>query len=417
MRIAIIGCGTAGPVAALVCAKDGHEVTVFEKVPDPQPVGAGILLQPTGLAVLDYLGLREKVVDHAAVVNRLSGVTVGKRIVMDFAYHNLKQGLCGFGVHRGLLYSALFHALEANKIPICFGTTIKRWSRSRNLLRLHDDQGNQHGPFDLVVIANGARSELRNQLGVKQQVSRYPWAALWTVVKDSENAFGGALRQTYSGTRKMVGTLPTGRVLVDNVTASTVSLFWSLRADHYPVWQDAGLNSWKSTVRNMNPGLEPLLDQINDHHQLTFAEYYNVNLKKYHQDGVVAIGDAAHAMSPQLGQGANLGLVDGWEFAAALRSAQKQVNQETPAIIRYALQLYTEKRRNQLRFYRHASRALTPLFQGDQNWVAWPRDRMFHHISRLPFVHQQSLLSLAGVKDGLFTAFSLDPKQMLSPPP
>ena len=57
LRIAIVGSGTAGPAAAIFLARAGHEVILFEKAPQKLPVGAGFLLQPTGLSVLAQLGL------------------------------------------------------------------------------------------------------------------------------------------------------------------------------------------------------------------------------------------------------------------------------------------------------------------------------------------------------------------------
>jgi 2-polyprenyl-6-methoxyphenol hydroxylase-like FAD-dependent oxidoreductase len=59
--IGVIGCGTAGAAAALFLARAGHDVRVFERVADPKPVGAGIIVQPSGQAVLARLGLLERV--------------------------------------------------------------------------------------------------------------------------------------------------------------------------------------------------------------------------------------------------------------------------------------------------------------------------------------------------------------------
>ena len=48
-KIAIVGSGAAGMAAALFLERAGHDVTLFEKVADPRPVGAGVLLQPSGM--------------------------------------------------------------------------------------------------------------------------------------------------------------------------------------------------------------------------------------------------------------------------------------------------------------------------------------------------------------------------------
>ena len=61
-RIAIVGCGVAGQAAALFLSRAGHKVTILERFERPAPVGAGLLLQPSGLAVLKRLGLHEQAV-------------------------------------------------------------------------------------------------------------------------------------------------------------------------------------------------------------------------------------------------------------------------------------------------------------------------------------------------------------------
>jgi len=49
LDIAVVGCGVAGQAAAILLADAGHKVTIFERFAEPHPVGAGLLLQPTGL--------------------------------------------------------------------------------------------------------------------------------------------------------------------------------------------------------------------------------------------------------------------------------------------------------------------------------------------------------------------------------
>ena len=73
MRIAIVGYGTAGQTLAVALSRDGHRVEAFERVPQPAPVGAGFLLQPTGLSGLWTLGLLDAALAHGAVVRRLYG--------------------------------------------------------------------------------------------------------------------------------------------------------------------------------------------------------------------------------------------------------------------------------------------------------------------------------------------------------
>ena len=62
MAVGVVGCGVAGQAASILLADAGHEVTIFERFAEPRPIGAGLLLQPTGLAVLRALGLADEAV-------------------------------------------------------------------------------------------------------------------------------------------------------------------------------------------------------------------------------------------------------------------------------------------------------------------------------------------------------------------
>ncbi len=76
VRIAIAGCGIGGLATALLCQRAGHDVTLYERFAVPRPVGSGLILQPTGLAVLRALGLDGQIVDRAARLERLFGAAL-----------------------------------------------------------------------------------------------------------------------------------------------------------------------------------------------------------------------------------------------------------------------------------------------------------------------------------------------------
>jgi len=104
LRVGIVGCGTAGPAAAAMLARLGHTVTVFDKARVLDPVGAGLLLQPSGLAVLAGMGLAEDVVLAGSVVRRMLATTPpapAGRVVLDLSYADLRPDLYGIGIRRG----------------------------------------------------------------------------------------------------------------------------------------------------------------------------------------------------------------------------------------------------------------------------------------------------------------------------
>ena len=100
LRIAVVGCGSAGPAAAVLLKRAGHEVILFERAPECRAVGAGFLLQPSGMAVLEELGIREAVLERAGKVERLHVVDRREKTVLDLRYAELGEGMFGAGLHR-----------------------------------------------------------------------------------------------------------------------------------------------------------------------------------------------------------------------------------------------------------------------------------------------------------------------------
>lgn len=103
LDVGIAGCGPCGLAAALLLHRAGHRVTLFERFERPQPIGSGLMLQPTGMAVLAELGLLEAAIGIGARVDRLFG-KAGDRVVLDVAYSALRgREAFGIGIHRASL--------------------------------------------------------------------------------------------------------------------------------------------------------------------------------------------------------------------------------------------------------------------------------------------------------------------------
>jgi 2-polyprenyl-6-methoxyphenol hydroxylase-like FAD-dependent oxidoreductase len=392
LRVAIVGCGTAGSATALLLSQAGHEVTVFERVPKPGPVGAGIMMQPSGLLVLERLGLARRVLARGSRVSRLVCETSQGRSVLDLHYEALGEGLYGVGLHRGVLFETLHKALLASAARLLCGVAIAQLKSTSERVCLVDEGGGLHQGFDLAVVCDGARSRVRDAMPeLAREVRPYPWGALWFIARDPEDRHGGRLHQIVCGTGQMVGMLPTG-IGPGEGDVPLVSLFVSTRADALEAWRARGLAAWKEEVRRVAPPSAAILDQIHDMSELTFAAYYDVVMPRWHAHRVALLGDAAHATSPQLGQGCNLALCDAEALADAIAAEGS---------VELALARFTASRRDHLGFYQLATRWLTPFFQSDLTPFGWVRDTVMGPASRIALVGREMVRSMAGTKTGI----------------
>jgi len=162
----------------------------------------------------------------------------------------------------------------------------------------------------------------------------------------------------------MIGVLPVG--MAHRAEGSKVAFFWSLKIADADAIRQAGLARWKAGIADYWPQTLPFLDQIADWDQLALARYAHRTALPPHADGIVFIGDSAHSTSPQLGQGANMALLDAAALAHALSSARS---------VEEALASYAAARRNHVRLFQLLSYVFTPFYQSDSRAIAWLRDR------------------------------------------
>jgi 2-polyprenyl-6-methoxyphenol hydroxylase-like FAD-dependent oxidoreductase len=396
LDVAIVGYGSAGQAAAVLLARDGHRVEVFERAPEPGPVGAGLLLQPTGLQVLWKMGLLPQALAHGAVVGRLYGETPGGSAVMDMRYEELDARLFGLGMQRGALFALLDHARDPSVTLHC-ATAIG--SVDHETGRLHDQRGARHGPFDLVIVADGSASSLRAQVATPAIDRPYPWGALWCLLPRDDWPWPDQLRQRYLRARRMVGLLPVGTRPGD--ATPRLSFFWSLPTADFDRWHSHGVPAWTQEVAALWPALGERLHGIRDCTQLLRASYRDTVLRRWYRGRSVLMGDAAHSMSPQLGQGVNMALMD----ALALREALREQRDVASALVQYQ-----SLRSRHVALYHFWSRWLTPLFQSERDRLARLRDLAFLPLGRVPGGREHMLRVLSGTQQGHFGALTLEPE-------
>lgn len=326
------------------------------------------------LAVLDALGLRAEISTVGSRVDRLLGTdSKSGRTVLDVRYKPLGADVHALAVHRAALFTVLHDAVVAAEIEIVVGFEATEISNASGGYFLHASKG-RRGPFHLIVDATGSSSPLRQFAKDSPAARPLEFGALWATLPWVEHGFDrSALVQRYRKASVMIGVLPAGRQVADG--PELAAFFWSLKTAQYDEVRSAGLEAWRSDVRQHWPETEPHLASVVDFDQLTLARYTHSTLRVPAGDGIAFIGDSAHSTNPQLGQGANMALLDAAALAFAL---------ETASSIPDALAAYVQRRRGHVRLYQFLSDALTPLYQSDSSIYPVLRDIGAGSLAKVP---------------------------------
>ena len=361
-EIGLVGAGMGGLAAAALLARAGHAVTLIERFQTVGPVGSGLVLQPIGLAVLDEIGAGEAARRLAAPISHMLG-HAGTRAVLDVHY---APGAPGLAMHRAALFSVLWDAAAAAGVTVQTGAAVTDTPRDGARRWIARAGADWLGPFDLVIDASGAGSPLS-----PLRARLLPFGAVWGHVPwPRDTGFApNQLVQRYQGAHRMAGVLPIGHLPGD--TTPRAAVFWSMPREDLAQWATRDQSEWRAEVTAFWPEMAPFMAQTP---LMTPAIYSHGTLRRPYAPALAFIGDAAHRASPQLGQGANMALLDAMALATALATCD----------LDDALPRYADLRRWHVRAYQGMSAAFTPMYQSHSRLLPRLRDHILAPMAQLP---------------------------------
>jgi salicylate hydroxylase len=303
LRVGIVGGGIGGLAAANALHQRGCDVTVFEQASVLGEVGAGVFVYPNSLRQLERMGFGEQLkkvggkVGTTSAYYRMDGSVVGPILTTDSTGWN---GM--YGMHRADLLSTLQNGLPADRIRPghrCIG-----FKQDETGATLEFANGNVF-EFDVVVACDGIQSVLQKYV-VEPQPPEYAGCRAYRGLLESDKVPGWDVEahQVWMGDGKhfMVFPVRSGKLLnyvgfvpTTNATAES----WSAVGDR---------DELAASFAGWDPRVTDLLSKVET--CFWWGLYDRRPLKGWTNGRLVLSGDAAHAMLPHLGQGANQAVED-----------------------------------------------------------------------------------------------------------
>lgn len=306
MKIVVVGAGIGGLTAATALSRDGHDVAIIERARELTATGAGIGLWPNALRALAEIDLESPIRADAAPFTSTPILDRQGRTLSSFPADQVLRRLRAQPViaHRADVQAALLHGASGIPLQLATSAVSVRQEAGRATVVT---EGAGELKADLVVGADGISSVVAQGLGVA------PPAALhlesWRAVFDSEQEVSDAWLSIGDGHQFLVTALPGGRLyiggLVNDFDGSPPAKDFTSVRRAYAGWHDP---------------IPALVDEMSVGGVRWDPVWHRKPLPTTVSGRVVIIGDAAHPMTPDLGQGGCQAIEDAISLAAALRA-------------------------------------------------------------------------------------------------
>lgn len=310
MKITIIGGGIGGLTTAIALQQHGFDAHVYEAAPEIRPIGKGIWLPTNAMLVMERLGLAEELIALGMELDRIEihDKTAGVLQSIDLVAVKKRFGRTTTSILRSDLQSTLAAHVAPGTLHL--GKRCQRVSQTPGVARIDFADGTTEWA-ELVIGADGIRSVVRES--VKPNIPlRFSGQTCYLGVANGGLSNKGApiVKEIWGGTHRFgYSAVGAGKV------------YWfapiAVQERNTPAPTDP-LTMLRTAYADFPAPVQEILDCTDS------AEIIKVDLNdfapihKWHEGGIVLLGDAAHAMTPNAGQGGAQAIEDAYALAKML---------------------------------------------------------------------------------------------------
>ncbi|WP_020601615.1 FAD-dependent monooxygenase [Spirosoma spitsbergense] len=309
---AILGGGIAGLTTAIALQRIGIRATLFEAAPDVKPVGAGLALAANAIQAFQRLGMADRVIASGRQLDAFSILDEwGKAITRsDSRAISQRYGVNNFAIHRAELHRVLLESIDSDIVQT--GKRAVRIVQEPDSVTIFfDDETSYQTPY--LLVADGIHSLIRQQL-VPKSVPRYAGYTCWRAVVRQPGSILHEATETW-GSRGRVGIVP----------LANEQVYWfacvNAPAQHKPMRQLTPYDL-ADRFKHYHAPIPELLAQTPGENLLWNDIIDLKPLSRYAFGRVLLLGDAAHATTPNMGQGACQAIEDAVVLADELARGQ-----------------------------------------------------------------------------------------------
>ena len=375
----IIGGGIAGLTTAIALNKIGIEATVFEAAPALHPIGAGLALAGNAMQAYQHLALADAVKNAGYVLPTFAILDQKGKVITeaDTAGVNRKYNTFSVAIHRAALHEVLLSQIKPDRLILNKRAT--GFERKDNALVVQFQDGTTH-PTDYLIVADGIHSQIRQQLLPGAQ-TRYAGYTCWRAVIDNTDLSMEGSTESWGPGRRF-GIVP----LADN------KIYWFACTNASPQdtrrvaaqriaaqMKNFTVNDLYRHFQDFHDPIPSILLQTKDE-ELIWNDIIDLNpIDSYAFDNIVLVGDAAHATTPNMGQGACQAIED-----AVILAGEIKKNRDIPA----AFKSFEKRRMKRTHFIVNNSWSLGKIAQLENKFLCTLRNFAFRTLPASLNEHQ-----------------------------